>query len=48
VFETPGAEINNAAKELSLEDIHRTQRGIARITYQIKDICRLLPSLEIR
>jgi hypothetical protein len=42
-FEGPGAEINNAAKALSLNDIHRTQRGITRITDQIKEFGRLLP-----
>ena len=42
-FEAPGAEINRAAKALSPENIHRTQRSITRITFQLKKFCRLLP-----
>jgi len=35
--------INRAAKELSLEDFHKTQESVARITSKLKEFCRLLP-----
>jgi len=43
VFESPGAEINRAAKALSSEDIFRTQESVFRIASQLKEFCRLLP-----
>jgi hypothetical protein len=42
-FEAPGVEINRAAKALSSEDIHKTQRNIIGIIFQLKEFCRLLP-----
>jgi hypothetical protein len=45
-FEAPGTEIDRAAKALSIEDIHRTQRCVTRITSQLKEFCRLLPECK--
>ncbi len=41
-FEAPVSEINNAAKALSLEDIHNTQRSVTRIISQLEELCLLL------
>jgi hypothetical protein len=45
-FESHGMEINIAARALSFDDISKTQRGISRITSQLKNFCRLLPEGE--
>jgi hypothetical protein len=43
MFESPSVEINRAAKALSFEDICRTQQNFTRISFQLKEFCRLLP-----
>lgn len=47
-YEAPVAEINRAAKALSLDDIHKTQRSVTRIISQLEELCELLPNNKIK
>ena len=47
-YETPGAELQKAAKELSNGDIVSVQRSSSIIVLQLRNFCRLLPEEEKR
>ena len=43
-YEVPGAELQEAAKDLSAGDLFRIQEYSARIVRQLNKFCRLLPA----
>lgn len=45
-YEATGAEMYNAAKDLSAADLVSMQRCSSRIVYQLKKFCKLLPEIE--